>query len=155
MFTVYDTLYDYRSIIPRMGEAVDGSFDDLEAHDLVVFIDPYTGVPTIGEVIMQDGHRFTVNNIELAQRIHGEHVPTVDWFAYLPEPKMFRDDVFEISHKRLPSFLGRNVQAYGEDREWYQGELTYAGQVNGTWYAIVDKGQPFPLARTIPVVVNP
>jgi hypothetical protein len=155
MFTLHNTLYDYRSIITRMGEVVDGSFNDLEAHDLVVFISPYTGAPVIGEVIVQDGHRFTVNNVEIAKRIHGKHIPDVDWFAYLPEPKMFRDDVFEISHKRMPSFIGRNIQAYGADREWYQGELTYAGQVNGTWHAAVDNGKPFALARTISVVVNP
>lgn len=155
MFLIHDTLYDYRSIIPRMGEVVEGSFDDLETHDLVVFINQYTGVPVIGEVIMQDGHRYTVNNFELAKRIHGVIVPSVDWFAYLPEPEMFRDDVFEVSHKRMPSFLGRNVQAYGEDREWYQGELTYTGQVEGAWYAAVDNGKPFPLARLIPAVVNP
>lgn len=123
MSPVYDTIYDYASVLKQLADASEGTAAQLEPHDLILFIAQNTGLLACGEVIMT-GNMFTVNGIEIGHRDKGVNVVTVQKFWFLPEPEITRFEQFNISCKRLHSFLDWSVQFLGVDKQWREGILS-------------------------------
>lgn len=154
----YDTIYDYASMLPRMGEAVEGSAAQLHPNDLILFAARNTGLLICGEVAMTGNH-FSVNGVEVGHRDKGVNVVTVKQFWFIPEPDITRFEQFSISHRRVWSFIGWSVQFLGADKQWHEGVISGvstigAGSVPDFHIQLVGDKKHHKLAPLISILVT-